>query len=63
MPFGGFDFGDGGGMPNGAGGQRGGRGQQGQALYDSNSPVKSLNAKKFPGKDAKHTWIVEFYAP
>ena len=25
--------------------------------------MKSLSAAKFPGKSAKHTWLVEFYAP
>ena len=32
-------------------------------VYISGAGVKSLNSNKFPGKDAKHSWLVEFYAP
>jgi protein disulfide-isomerase-like protein len=55
----------------GGGGGRargGGRGQQQQErpkenLYAKDSAVTNLRQGKFPGTDAKHVWLVEFYAP
>ena len=32
-------------------------------LYGKESAVKSLKKTKFPGSDAKHVWLIEFYAP
>ena len=32
-------------------------------LYGKDSAVKNLRRNKFPGTDAKHVWLVEFYAP
>jgi protein disulfide-isomerase-like protein len=65
--------GAGGGMGGGMGGGRGRRpsgGQQQQPpggnvenLFGKDSRVKSLRRGKFPGTDAKHLWLIEFYAP
>ena len=32
-------------------------------LYSKDSIVKRLTKKKFPGKNAKYEWLVEFYSP
>ena len=32
-------------------------------LYEPDSPVTSLKQGRFPGHDAKHVWLIEFYAP
>jgi hypothetical protein len=32
-------------------------------IYGADSPVQSLRQGRFPGHDAKHVWLVEFYAP
>ena len=67
-PFGGM--GGGGGFPGGGGGRRRPRQQQQQEqeqpkdnLYGKDSTVTNLRQNKFPGTDAKHVWLVEFYAP
>ena len=39
------------------------RGRPQENLYGSSSPVSSLGQGKFPGHDARHIWLVEFYAP
>ncbi|KAL3668943.1 hypothetical protein V7S43_006231 [Phytophthora oleae] len=72
----GFGGGMGGrGMPNefqfdgmdgfGHGGRPGARGQpqprQPTTLYGTDSPVKALSKKKFPGKHANNEWLVQFY--
>jgi hypothetical protein len=63
--FGGGGFGGFGG--GGGFGQRQQQQQQQQRaaapLYDADSPVAALRQGKFPGHDAKHVWLVEFYAP
>lgn len=50
-----------------SGGMRGRQQQQQQRpqenLYGSRSPVVTLGQGKFPGHDARHIWLVEFYAP
>jgi len=61
-----FHFGGGGGHPFGGGFQQ--RRQQQEErptedLYDRDSPVTSLRQGRFPGHDARHIWLVEFYAP
>ncbi|OWZ01025.1 Type II (General) Secretory Pathway (IISP) protein [Phytophthora megakarya] len=47
------------------GGARRGGGQpqprQPTTLYGSDSPVKALSKKKFPGKEANNEWLVQFY--
>jgi protein disulfide-isomerase A6 len=68
-PFGGM--GGGGGFPGGGGGGRRRPRQQQQQeqeqpkdnLYGKDSTVTNLRQNKFPGTDAKHVWLVEFYAP
>ena len=62
---GGFHFG-GGGFPGGDpfGFHR--QQQQPRAvenLYEYDSPVSNLKQGRFPGHDARHVWLVEFYAP
>ena len=59
---------DGGG--GGMGGRRRPRGNIGQDenrpkenLFAKDSSVTNLKQGKFPGTDAKHVWIIEFYAP
>jgi curved DNA-binding protein CbpA len=56
----------------GGGGQRRGRPQNNnnagaprstENLFAKDSGVKSLRRNKFPGSDAKHVWLVMFYAP
>lgn len=47
----------------GSGGGRRGTSSPLQPLYPKDSPVRSLSTKKFPGKDATHEWLVEFYSP
>ena len=60
--FGGFG---GGGFPGGGGfGQPQQQQQRSKEnLYSPTSDVTSLKQGKFPGHDAKHCWLVEFYAP
>ena len=61
--------GAGGGMGGGRGRRPSGGGQQQQPpgnvenLFGKDSRVKSLRRGKFPGTDAKHLWLIEFYAP
>ena len=70
-PFGGMGGAGGGGGRRRAGGGwqgfgGGGHQQQEQPkdnLYGKDSAVKNLRRNKFPGTDAKHVWLVEFYAP
>ena len=66
--FGGFGAGGAGGGFGGHGGFRHPQQQQQQArpkenMYGAESPVTSLRQGRFPGHDAKHVWLVEFYAP
>ena len=59
-------FGEEGGAGGRGGGQRGGGGgapRSKENLYGKESAVKSLKKTKFPGSDAKHVWLIEFYAP
>ena len=58
-------FGEEGGAGGRGGGQRGGGGapRSKENLYGKDSAVKSLKKTKFPGSDAKHVWLIEFYAP
>ena len=70
-PFGGMGGGFPGGFPGGGGGGRRRPRQQQQQeqeqpkdnLYGKDSTVTNLRQNKFPGTDAKHVWLVEFYAP
>ena len=55
---------------DGGGGHRRPRGNIGQDenrpkenLFAKDSSVTNLKQGKFPGTDAKHVWIIEFYAP
>ena len=59
-------FGEESGAGGRGGGQRGGGGgapRSKENLYGKDSAVKSLRKTKFPGSDAKHVWLIEFYAP
>ena len=47
----------------GRGGRGGGKPRSKENLYAKESAVKSLRKTKFPGSDAKHVWLIEFYAP
>ena len=49
--------------PSASGARQQQREQSKENLYPKNSAVKSLRRGKFPGGDAKHVWLVEFYAP
>ena len=55
--------GGGGGGARGGGQQNNGSPQSKENLFNKDSPVKSLKNNKFPGSDAKHVWLIEFYAP
>jgi hypothetical protein len=67
--FGGFGGGGGGGGRDPFGRPMHGHQQQQQQqrskenMYGADSPVTSLRQGRFPGHDAKHVWLVEFYAP
>lgn len=49
--------------PGAGGAYRGNRqARQPTTLFASDSPVRSLSEKKFPGKEANNEWLVQFYS-
>ena len=57
-----FDGMDGFGQQRPAGGRPGQRQQRPEHLYEKDSPIRRLSAKKYPKENAKHEWLVEFYS-